>query len=232
MTTPYIYKWTNKVTGKWYIGSKTKKGCKVENHEKYVCSSGVVKPLIKQHREEWESEILLVGTVDDIHYIVELEGRLLRRLNARDDPMSYNQHNNDKVFSRSGIARSPHAITKHRDQINKLVQAGTHNFLKRSDGTSIASDLVAEGNHHFQTNHPNKDGKTSKRLVAEGKHHFQTTRPGPAAAEARLENGTHHFQTNNPSMQKVTCVYCNKTVCKSAHTKYHGANCKQKDING
>jgi len=41
-----------------------------------------------------------------------------------------------------------------RDRNLKRVNAGTHNLLKRADGSSQASDMVACGRHHFITNNP------------------------------------------------------------------------------
>lgn len=247
-TLPYLYKWTNKVTGKWYIGSKTKKGWSPARHEEYICSCGTLLPLIKAKREEWEYEILLVGAAEDARYIFELEGRLLRRMDARGDPMSYNQHNNDNIFNSTGIPRSPITIEKQRKKMKQLVADGNHNLLKRADGSSVASDRVNAGTHHLLsgdiqrayikkqleagTSHLLGENNPSHARVVAGTHHFQTTTIGLDITKKRMEAGTHNFQINHPSKQKITCIHCGKTVCKSAHTRCHGDNCKQKDTNG
>lgn len=44
-----------------------------------------------------------------------------------------------------------------RDRNLKRVDAGSHNLLKRADGTSQASDMVAVGRHHFVNNNPAKN---------------------------------------------------------------------------
>jgi hypothetical protein len=43
-TQAFLYKWTHLPSGKWYVGSRTAKGCHPEDG--YYCSSKEVKPLI------------------------------------------------------------------------------------------------------------------------------------------------------------------------------------------
>jgi hypothetical protein len=81
-------------TGKWYIGSRTAKGC--HKNDGYICSSKIVKPLILKNPKEWRREILGIGTAD---YIRKLENKILKKLDARNDPESYNLHNGDGKFS-------------------------------------------------------------------------------------------------------------------------------------
>jgi hypothetical protein len=40
-TIPFVYKWTELSTGKWYIGAHYSKGCHPEDG--YICSSKTVK---------------------------------------------------------------------------------------------------------------------------------------------------------------------------------------------
>jgi hypothetical protein len=98
-TTAFVYKWTHVPTGRWYIGSRTKQGCNPDDG--YICSSKTIKPLIAENLAEWHREILAVG---DPAAMLELETRYLVSLDAKNDPMSYNQHNSDGKFSTSGQA--------------------------------------------------------------------------------------------------------------------------------
>jgi hypothetical protein len=98
-TTAFVYKWTHVPTGRWYIGSRTKQGCNPDDG--YICSSKTIKPLITENLAEWAREILAVG---EPAAMLELETRYLVSLDAKNDPMSYNQHNSDGKFSTGGQA--------------------------------------------------------------------------------------------------------------------------------
>jgi hypothetical protein len=99
MTVAYLYKWTNKLSGKWYIGSRTRKDC--HPNDGYICSSKLVRPMIIEDRSNWKRTILVIGNPQ---YIRELESKLLTSLNAADSNMSFNQHNGAGKFSTTGIA--------------------------------------------------------------------------------------------------------------------------------
>lgn len=94
---PFVYKWTNKENNNWYIGSRTAKKCNPDDG--YICSSKIVAPLIKNNPANWSREIINTGTVADM---ILLEMQLLVSLDAKNDPMSYNQHNSDGKFSMAG----------------------------------------------------------------------------------------------------------------------------------
>ncbi len=94
----YVYKWTELSTGKWYIGSRTKKNC--NPFDGYICSSKIVKPLIKKNPENWIREILFVGDAFDA---IKIESELLTSADAKNNPDSYNLHNQDMNFH--GIRR-------------------------------------------------------------------------------------------------------------------------------
>ena len=135
---------------------------------------------------------------------------------------------------------NPEEISKLARQHNlKRIADGTHNLLKRADGTSVTSDRVsdgtnlflgpennkkmlengthssqakiADGSHHFLINHPNSGGKISKKLLAEGKHNL--------------------LGKNNPNknMPKITCPHCGKTGGRNLMKRYHFDNCKFKN---
>ena len=72
---PYLYRWIHLPTQKWYIGSKTGKDANPQLHEKYICSSKIVKPMIIEDRNNWIFEILCIG---EAAYIRQLETSLLK----------------------------------------------------------------------------------------------------------------------------------------------------------
>lgn len=100
-TTAYVYKWTNKITGKWYIGSRTAKNCHPDDG--YICSSRKLKPIILESKDEWVREILCIGEPEDM---LTLEAKYLSVLDAKNDSLSYNMHNGDGKFTTKGVA--PH----------------------------------------------------------------------------------------------------------------------------
>lgn len=101
-TQAYLYKWTELSTNKWYIGVRFAKGCHPDDG--YICSSNLVKPMILENKDDWSREILCVGLPDEM---VELEEKYLTDLDAKNDPMSYNQHNGDGDFIFRGYGGKP-----------------------------------------------------------------------------------------------------------------------------
>ena len=97
MTISYVYKWTNLLTMKWYVGSRTAKNC--HPSDGYICSSKLVKPMILENVNEWKKEIIAVGSVEEM---LRLESDILELLDAKNDPRSYNQHNGDGKFKNKG----------------------------------------------------------------------------------------------------------------------------------
>ena len=91
---PFIYKWTEVSTGKWYIGSRTAEGC--HPSDGYVTSSALVYSLIVSNPSDWTREILNIGVDQD--EILALERQMLQSLNARMDPMSFNDTNAESNF--------------------------------------------------------------------------------------------------------------------------------------
>ena len=92
-TIAYVYKWTHIPTLKWYVGSRTAKGCHPDDG--YICTSSLVKPLIKSNPNEWLRTIIATGTKEQM---LELEGMILTLFDAMNDPTSFNRHNNNGKF--------------------------------------------------------------------------------------------------------------------------------------
>jgi hypothetical protein len=97
-TQAFVYKWTHLPTLKWYVGSRTAKGCHI--NDGYICSSKIVKPMIQANPEQWNRKIIEIGSKERI---LILEEEILDCLNAVDDPRSFNRHIPNKQFIRSGI---------------------------------------------------------------------------------------------------------------------------------
>lgn len=61
------------------------------------------------------------------------------------------------------FADSAAATKRNNDRVN----AGTHNLLKRPDGSSQAGDRVKSGEHHFVKNNPSKNVTPGRLLPAQ-----------------------------------------------------------------
>lgn len=97
MTQAYVYKWTHIPTLKWYVGSRTAKGCHPDDG--YICSSKIVKPLIKANPEQWRREVVAIG---DPVEMLDLESIILEITDAKFDQRSFNLHNGDGKFTTLG----------------------------------------------------------------------------------------------------------------------------------
>jgi hypothetical protein len=124
MTQAYLYRWTEKTTGMWYIGSRYAKDC--HPNDGYICSSKTVKPMIMSNPDQWSKQILVIGTPTDIR---ALEANYLLSLSAAPDCKSYNKHNGNKNFHTCGIARSEKQIKQmlesnpsHREDVKEKLR--------------------------------------------------------------------------------------------------------------
>lgn len=119
-TIPFLYRWDELSSGKWYIGAHYSKGCHPEDG--YLCSSKEVKKLISENPLNWQRTILEICESSEQARFREAE--LLQSLDARMDPMSYNKTNADGRFSRSG----PHTLqTKIKMKVNHPDVSGEKN---------------------------------------------------------------------------------------------------------
>lgn len=97
-TVAYVYKWTHIPTLRWYVGCRYATGCHPDDG--YICSSKIVKPLIKANPEEWRREIIAVGSKVDM---LELEHEILTLFDAAKDSRSFNKNNGGgKFFGQQG----------------------------------------------------------------------------------------------------------------------------------
>ena len=112
---------------------------------------------------------------------------------------------------------------KVADATRKRVRDGTHHLLKRPDGTSVVSDLVAAGTYHMLGGEI--QGRTSRRRVAEGTHNWLGDGTLQRNIQNRLvEQGKHHFQNKI----KKECPHCNKLFDAGNYKRYHGDKCRLK----
>ena len=132
MTQAFVYKWIHKPTGKWYIGSRTARGCHI--NDGYICSSKIVKPMIEQKPEDWERVILHKGLPKEMR---KLETLLLIEYNAKKNPMSFNRTNNIGHPEYAGRQKGHILKLKKSDLLNAL-----HNELGKPFIQSVIEHYV------------------------------------------------------------------------------------------
>lgn len=163
MTRAFVYRWIQVSTGKWYVGSRTAEGC--HPNDGYICSSDTIKPIILENKQDWKREILAIGLPEDMY---ELETKLLQRLDARSDPMSFNGHNND------GNYYSPIPWNKGK----KGLQIGwSKGLTKASDERLLKQSIQQTGknNHRFGKKPWNKGLDISNPSVAKYANTLKTS---------------------------------------------------------
>jgi len=221
-TLPYLYKWTQLSTGMWYIGSKTQKGWTPLLHEKYICSSKIVKPMIVENRQDWVYDILVIGSAK---YIRELETSYLVYLDAKNNVMSYNRSNakfdpgNKLGYKESLETRQKKSNARKGD---KNPMFGKTGLLSPHYGKT----------HNAETIQKQKEGvkKYAKSRPPEHNKRISEALTGNPKVGLKKEK--------NPSFGKPwvadrinllppkTCEYCNKSVSIGNFARWHGEKCK------
>ena len=127
MAKSYVYKWTHKPTLSWYVGSHSGK---IKN---YICSSKIVKPLIKLNPQDWERTIIATGEYLNMY---ELETTILEMFDAKNDIRSYNRHNNDgkpTMFGRSHTDET-------RAKMSKSMKGSKNNPVSPNKGKKASEE--------------------------------------------------------------------------------------------
>jgi hypothetical protein len=196
-TMAYLYKWTQKSTGMWYVGSRTSKNAHL--NDGYICSSKIVKPMIKENGQDWEKFILVIG---DPVYIAKLEIEYLQNLNAASDPMSYNQHNSNGKFIVTGKIR---------------VNNGTFNkFIDPSDldlflDSGYVKGMLETSKKKMKLNHANVSGTNNPMYGSNrighnlGYRHTEETKKkmlGPKTSDHKKKLSIAKQGKNNPMFGK------------------------------
>ena len=209
-TQAYLYRWVHIPTGKWYVGSRTKTGC--HPNDNYICSSKYVKPMISANRDDWTREILLIS---NSQFIKDLEAAYLRKVDARNDPQSFNLHNGDGKFTTQGVTLT--STTREKMRIAKI---------GKCDG---------EKNNFFGKHHTVESIAKSKRVGAKNGMFGKTgaMHPGSKPKSEKFKemmslrmSGDHH-PSKDPK-NHIICEHCGKSMTvKSNYVRWHGANCKE-----
>lgn len=217
--TSFVYKWNHMPTGKWYIGCRTAKGCHPEDG--YITSSKLVKSLIQTNPEEWQREILHTGSPEEI---LNLEVALLEEFDAKNNPLSYNQHNGDGKFTRTGVKVPLETRLKQSESIKKV-------HPNRGKPGPNLGRIFGEETRKKQSEA--KLGKKRKPFTE------QTIEKMKVAAQIKAKNRGYvpcpdhlkeYFREKYKGQKKQehTCPYCGKVGSGGSMTRWHFENCKHK----
>jgi hypothetical protein len=236
---PYLYKWIHLPTNKWYIGSKTQAGWNPACHEKYLCSSKIVKPLILENRNEWEYKILVIGPAS---YIRKLETSYLTMLDAKNDPMSFNQSNakfdagNRLGRIESDITRLKKSLARQGDKnpmYGKRGKLSPHfgklhsKEVKQKQSIGIKRYAISRPALHNENISKSLKGNPNVGLKGDKNPMFGKTASDYNKQMSKLKNSGDNNPMKQPKHQR-TCEYCNKTIAKNHYTMFHGDKCKLK----
>lgn len=196
-----------------------------------------------KHRKVWESSFGTIpkddeGRTYEIHHI---DGN--HKNNNPDNLKLVSIHEHYDIHYAQGdysacvliglrMKKSPEEISElSRKNARKLVEEGTHHFLKGGP----REDMIGDKN-------PMKNPITAKKVSdkVKGKPKTRTDKRIQAdlnrvgiklnytdeGLKRQQENGRKRFTLNNPSSIKLTCIHCNTTCDTGNHARWHGDNCR------
>jgi hypothetical protein len=216
--TSFVYKWIHLPTGKWYIGSRTAKGC--HPADGYISSSQLIKPLIKQNPTEWKREVIKTGSPEEM---IKLETTLLESLDAKHNPMSFNQHNGDGKFTRTGVKVSEDTRKKQSESIKKV-------HPNRGKPSPNRGKIASEETRKKQSEL--KLGKKRKPFTEQTRDKIRQAKLGsnnPSYGKSPSEETREKLrQANRGNKETFTCPHCGKVGSGGSMTRWHFDNCKEK----
>jgi hypothetical protein len=206
MTKAYVYRWTHLPTFKWYIGSRTRKGC--HPNDGYICSSKIVEPLIIEKPFEWVREILFVGEPAEAF---EYETLLLQLFDAKNNTQSFNKHNNDLKFNSIGKS---YPRTEQQ---------------KRNQSEIMKGRFVGEKSPNFGI--PRTDEVKLKISISNSKPNPNKSHPHTEEQKLKWRVMRKGISPINKGIQYpiVKCPHCNKQGGGSSMKRWHFDNCKLKE---
>ena len=243
-TIAYVYKWTHIPTLKWYVGSRTAKGCYPDDG--YICSSKIVKPMIESNPSEWRREIIAIGDKIEMR---ELEYEILTCLQAAQDVRSFNQYNGSGPWRTLGSKMSEEHKRKisesNKGRVVSEEQKQTHS--KKLKGRKLSKEhkrKISEGNkgrifseEHRKNISKNKIGEKNPafgKSIRKGIPHTKEVKEllsqknkGRIPSKEQLENQRiGSLKRKGICLITSICPHCNKEGGAPQMKRWHFDNCK------
>ena len=197
MTTAFLYKWVQKSTNMWYVGSRTAKGCHV--NDGYICSSKYVKPMILENKNDWIRIILAIGSSE---YIRKLETAYLQSINAKVDQTSYNRSNADGTFLNTSGVNNPMFGKCHTAESRKkmsLAGKGKKRSLEARNNISKAHIGITNGPCSIETKAKISAAKKGKVSPKKG---IPTNAPS-IATRLKLSEANKNYKPTTATIAKI-----------------------------
>lgn len=176
MTKAYVYRLTDTFDGKKYIGSNYSEGCDPSwLGTKYFTSSKFIRSIFQENTSRFLKEILVVGTPE---YVLDMETKILRTLDARRSPEYYNCHNNENNLNSQKVGK----ITRDR-------KTGVHGRTKEK----MSQDGRKAGKRSCDLRHAKKD-ETGKSIFAKQigtASHWRKDKDGKSVRQIEIGSRPH-----------------------------------------
>lgn len=197
----YVYKFTNRINNKWYIGSHNGTN---ENYQ----GSGTVFKLAKEKYgiDNFTKEILYFG--EDYR---NQEKLILIECNAKDDPLSYNLKN--EAIGGAFYGKDNGMYGKAHTKEAKIKMGDTFRGKKRP---AHSEKMTGKNNPMYNNHHTDETKKkiSNKNL---GREWTNTAK----LKQSKILKGKKH------NLKEVVCPHCNKIGKGPNMTRYHFNNCKE-----
>lgn len=205
----YVYKFIHRETKKWYIGSHNGKKPKYEG-------SGLLFQRAKRKYgiESFDKHILYEGE----EYRKE-EERILKELDAANDPMSYNMKNEALGGTFFGKANGMFG-KKHSDSAKNLIGAS----FRGKKRPEHAENMKGPGNPMWgKSDHAHGIIKFSKENRGKTVEQIHGENKGREIREnlSKAHTGIHH------NLKILTCPHCSLVGSGPNMTRYHFDKCKE-----
>lgn len=241
--TYFIYKITNNINRKCYIGKTSRKPDVRFNEHRWSARNGgkslLYKAMRKHGVDNFSFEVIddSADTTQQLN-ILEKEyikifdccyldgsekGYNLTRGGDGFDSESASIMNAERVNNGTHHFLDPYWSSKRSKHANERVAEGTHNFL----GGELQRSRLEAGTHNLQGAKASRVvSERNNAMVANGTHPWvgeEHSKRMRELANTKLADGTHNSQTER------ICPYCNKTGKGPGMLRWHFDNCKFKE---
>lgn len=196
----YIYKITNTINGKCYIGKTINPKTRWKGHIDPKNKSYISNAIRKHGRENFTFKIIesiqfywKPSKLDIKKYVDQRESYLITKFN------SYGLGGYNLTFGGEGGAMSDEHYKKVSMVQTKRIKNGTHLFTQKGFhdkyAKSNAKTSISNGTHPFQSSEIQSN--TQKRRIKNGTHHLLGGKIQSKTQKRMVEKGTHVFQSGD-----------------------------------